>query len=56
MNEKQEFITKLKNEVKTMIGTGFYYMFGVELMLDKYGEVIIEWLRKNKNLILKLLQ
>ena len=53
---KTEFKQKLKTELKQVAGTAIYTMFGGDLAVDHYSEVIIQWLRKNKNLIQKLTQ
>ena len=54
MNEKQEIIDKLKYELKKRIPQ-FFWGF-IDSMIDTNAEVLFEWVKQNKKLIIKTIK
>ena len=52
---KQEFFNKIKIAMKEQVGTFSYNMIGLDKYIEKYGDELIKWLRKEHNLIKRLL-
>ena len=53
---KQEFFDKIKIAMKEQVGTFSYNMIGLDKYIEKYGDELIKWLRKEKTLIHQLLK
>ena len=54
MNAEDELISKLKTEISKTLPPMFAGM--AENMLDKNKEVIISWLKENKDLVKEVIQ
>ena len=56
MTARQEFKDKLKFELQVRVPMWVTRLINVESMIDDNVEVIIKWLRKNKQLVNRLLK
>ena len=52
---EKEFKTKIKVELTKFIPPIFLSLFNVDALIDQNVEVLIDWLRKNKSLMTRLL-